>query len=47
MTMLEVRAQAKYVRTSTHKAKLVLDLIKGKPASEALSILRFTRTKMR
>ncbi len=41
--MLEVRAQAKYVRTSTHKAKLVLDLIKGKPASEALSILRFTK----
>jgi large subunit ribosomal protein L22 len=41
--MLEVRAQAKYVRTSAQKAKLVLDLIKGKPASEALSILRFSK----
>ncbi len=41
--MLEVRAQAKYVRTSPQKAKLVLDLIRGKPAAEALSILRFTK----
>jgi len=41
--MLEVRARAKYIRTSAQKAKLVLDLIRGKKASEALSILRFTR----
>jgi len=41
--MLEVRAQAKYVRTSAQKAGLVLDLIRGKKASEALSILRFTK----
>ncbi|MBI3931822.1 MAG: 50S ribosomal protein L22 [Acidobacteria bacterium] len=41
--MLEVRAQAKYTRTSAQKAKLVLDLIRGKKASEALSILRFTK----
>lgn len=41
--MLEVRARAKYIRTSPQKAKLVLDLIRGKRASEALSILRFTR----
>ncbi len=41
--MLESRAQAKYVRTSAQKAKLVLDLIRGKKASEALSILRFTK----
>src|SRR6266545_2451799 len=40
---LEVKATAKYVRTSAQKAKLVLDLIRGKPASEALSILRFTK----
>jgi len=40
--MFEARAHAKYVRTSPHKAKLVLDLIRGRKASEALSILRFT-----
>jgi large subunit ribosomal protein L22 len=40
--MLEARAQAKYLRTSSQKAKLVLDLIRGKPAAEALSILHFT-----
>src|SRR3990172_1421961 len=41
--MLEGRAEAKYIRTSAQKAGLVLDLIRGKKASEALSILRFTR----
>ena len=41
--MLEVKATAKYVRTSAQKAGLVLDLIRGKKASEALSILRFTK----
>jgi large subunit ribosomal protein L22 len=43
MAMLEVKATAKYVRTSAQKAGLVLDLIRGKKASEALSILRFTK----
>jgi len=41
--MLDVRARTKYIRTSPQKAKLVLDLIRGKKASEALSILRFTK----
>jgi len=41
--MHEVSAEAKYLRTSAQKAKLVLDLIRGKKASEALSILRFTK----
>jgi large subunit ribosomal protein L22 len=41
--MLEVRARAKYIRTSPQKAGLVLDLIRGRQASEALSILRFTK----
>ena len=41
--MLESRAEAKFIRTSAQKAKLVLDLIRGKKASEALSILRFTK----
>jgi large subunit ribosomal protein L22 len=41
--MLQVSAKAKYIRTSAQKAGLVMDLIRGKKASEALSILRFTR----
>jgi large subunit ribosomal protein L22 len=41
--MLETKAVAKYIRTSAQKAGLVLDLIRGKKAAEALSILRFTR----
>ena len=41
--MLEVKATAKYIRTSAQKAGLVLDLIRGKKAAEALSILRFTK----
>jgi large subunit ribosomal protein L22 len=40
---LEVKATAKYIRSSAQKAGLVLDLIRGKKASEALSILRFTK----
>jgi len=41
--MLEVKATAKYVRTSAQKAGLVLELIRGKKAAEALSILHFTK----
>jgi large subunit ribosomal protein L22 len=41
--MLQVHAQAKYIRTSAQKAGLVLDLIRGKQAAAALSILRFTK----
>ena len=41
--MLEMHATTKYLRTSAQKAKLVLDLIRGKKASQALSILRFTK----
>ena len=41
--MFEARAESKYVRTSAQKAGLVIDLIRGRKASEALSILRFTR----
>ena len=41
--MLEAQAKAKYIRTSPQKAKLVLDLIRGKRAAEALNILRFTK----
>jgi large subunit ribosomal protein L22 len=36
-----VRAQARYVRTSARKARLVLEHIRGKPAAEASTILAF------
>jgi len=41
--MLEVQAISKYVRTSAQKAGLVMDLIRGKRAAEAIAILRFTK----
>jgi len=37
-----VRAQAKYVRTSARKARLVCDHIRGKDVNEARAILAFT-----
>jgi large subunit ribosomal protein L22 len=37
-----VRAQAKWVRTSARKARLVLDHIRGVPVPEARTILAFT-----
>jgi ribosomal protein L22 len=39
---IEVRAQAKYVRTSARKARLVCDHIRGKDVVEARAILAFT-----
>jgi large subunit ribosomal protein L22 len=41
--MFEAKAESRYVRTSAQKAGLVMDLIRGKKAAEALAILRFTR----
>jgi large subunit ribosomal protein L22 len=40
---MEVKATSKYVRTSAQKAGLVLELIRGKKASDAIAILRFTK----
>jgi ribosomal protein L22 len=37
-----VRAQAKYVRTSARKARLVCDHIRGKDVTEARAILAYT-----
>jgi ribosomal protein L22 len=37
-----VRAQAKYVRSSARKARLVCDHIRGKSVEEARAILAFT-----
>jgi ribosomal protein L22 len=39
---LKVSAQAKYVRTSARKARLVCDHIRGKDVTEARAILAFT-----
>lgn len=40
---MEARATAKYIRVSPQKARLVVDLIRGKNAGEAINILRFTK----
>jgi len=42
---MEANATAKYVRGSPQKARLVVDLIRGKNVSEALAILRFTKKR--
>ena len=42
---MEARATAKYVRISPYKARLVIDLIRGKDVQTALQILEFTPKK--
>src|SRR5258706_1938832 len=42
---MEARATSKYVRLSPQKARLVVDLIRGKNAGEAINILRFTKKR--
>ncbi|EOT38462.1 50S ribosomal protein L22 [Enterococcus columbae] len=39
------KATAKTVRTSPRKARLVIDLIRGKSVAEAIAILKFTPNK--
>ena len=41
----DVKASAKTVRVTTRKAKLVLDLIRGKDAKEAIALLGFLPNK--
>jgi large subunit ribosomal protein L22 len=41
--MVRAHATAKYVRTSSQKAGLVLDLIRGKDINRALSALQFSK----
>jgi large subunit ribosomal protein L22 len=38
---MEAKAQARYVRVTPQKARRVVDLIRGKAAGEAVSVLRF------
>ncbi len=42
---MEAQATAKFIRLSPQKARLVIDLIRGKAAGEAMSILRFTKKR--
>lgn len=39
---MEARAELKHARISSRKVKIVIDLIKGKPVTEALAILKYT-----
>ena len=42
---MEASATIKYVRLSPQKARLVIDLIRGKKAAEALSILGYAKSE--
>jgi large subunit ribosomal protein L22 len=43
---MEFRAQARFMRVSPQKARLVLDLIKGRRVEEALNTLAFTKKRV-
>ena len=43
---MEFRAQARYMRVSPQKARLVLDLIKGQRVEEARNTLLFTKKRV-
>ena len=42
---MEARASARYLRGSAQKARLVVDMIRGKNVNEALAVLRFTNKR--
>ena len=43
---MEARATQKYVRCSPQKARLVVDLIRGKSVGDALSTLTYTKKRV-
>lgn len=43
---MEARAEARYVRVSAQKARLVVDLIRGRNAGEAITVLRSTNKRV-
>jgi large subunit ribosomal protein L22 len=43
---MEFRAEARYMRVSPQKARLVLDLIKGRRVEDALNTLAFTKKRV-
>ncbi|HZH30629.1 MAG TPA: 50S ribosomal protein L22 [Pyrinomonadaceae bacterium] len=42
---MEARASAKYLRGSPQKARLVVDMIRGKNVNEALAVLQYTNKR--
>jgi large subunit ribosomal protein L22 len=42
---MEARASAKYLRGSAQKARLVIDMIRGKNVNEALAVLQFSNKR--
>jgi large subunit ribosomal protein L22 len=45
IVIMEARATGKYLKGSPQKARLVVDLIRGKKVQEAIAILRFTKKR--
>jgi large subunit ribosomal protein L22 len=43
---MEVKAESRYIRISPQKARLVVDLIRGRKAGEAITILRQTNKRI-
>jgi large subunit ribosomal protein L22 len=43
---MEVKAEARYIRISPQKARLVVDLIRGQQAGQAITILRTTNKRI-
>ncbi len=43
---MEFRAQARFMRVSPQKARLVLNLIKGRKVEDALNTLVFTKKRV-
>ena len=42
---MEAKATGKYIKGSSQKARLVIDLIRGKKVEQALNILEFSRKR--
>ncbi|HEV2199313.1 MAG TPA: 50S ribosomal protein L22 [Bryobacteraceae bacterium] len=43
---MQAKAEARYLRTSPQKARLVVDLIRGQKAGDAINILRTTNKRV-
>ena len=43
---MQAKAEARYVRTSPQKVRLVVDMIRGQRAGEAINILRSTNKRI-
>jgi large subunit ribosomal protein L22 len=43
---MQAKAEARYIRTSPQKARLVIDLIRGMKAGDAINVLRTTNKRI-